>query len=94
MIGHKIQQHAHATLVGCIQQLFQISFGAQARFDLKQVGSIITMVRWAGKDGRQPEHIGAQLSNIIQFLGDAPDPPAVETCRGFRVEPMLAHFRD
>src|SRR4030065_270556 len=90
VIGHIIEQNPDATSVSLVKQLAQVSLCPQARLNIEQVRSIITVVRGAGKEGRQPEDIDAQLYDVVQLLGHTFQGTTVESFRIGWMHPFLS----
>ena len=73
VVEHHIQHQADAPPVGLLSQLFKVLHGAVAGVDGPVVRHIIAVVVLRGnEEGGQPDVIHAQLLQVIQLLGYAP----------------------
>ena len=72
MTRNKVKENVHITLVGFVENLFQIFIRAVAWSCLEVIGNIIACVsEWGFKAGIYPDRIAAQLLDIIQLFDNA-----------------------
>ena len=71
-----------------IDQVLQILFAAKARLDLKIIADVISMVRGAAKNGREPDRIETKLLDIVQLFGHAADRSAKGFAQVFGLQPL------
>ena len=81
MIDDKIDNQAHVTLFHPGEQRIEVCHGAELRHDLPVVTDVIAIVRvWGIKMRAQPDHIDAQLLQIVEpgrNPGQVADPVSV-----------------
>ena len=82
VVGDDIQQVAHAVLIQPAAQFGQGLIPAKMRVDVLVIHYIVFMVGKGGEDRVQVEGIDAQVSQVIQMLGDARQIAAVKNDTG------------
>jgi len=76
MVHHKIEDNFDATFMRLEDQLFNLSHRPENRIDFEKIGNIIAIIDFRRfEDWIQPNHIDAQILNIIQPIDDAADVP-------------------
>ena len=81
MVGHDVQQVAHAARVQSLAQRNQRLVAAKMRVDVLVVGHVVLVVRLGGEDRVEIQRGDAQLLDIIQLLRNALQVAAVEDQR-------------
>ena len=68
----QVKDDAHAALVDFIDQLKGIIHRAKFRRDVLVIGNVVPKIRLRrGEEGRAPNGLESQVSNVIQLLNDA-----------------------
>ena len=57
--------------MGSFDEFLEILFRAEARIDIKEAGCVVAMIRWAGKDRREPQTVRSEFSDVIELFNDA-----------------------
>ena len=86
MVQDDIEEHAHVSLMGRVDQVDKILLGAEARVDIHVVLNRIAVIVAGGgrrgavvfKNRRQPDRRTAKPLDVIEMIGDAPYLPATE----------------
>jgi len=60
VVRHEIEQDAHAAVVCCFYETDKRRFAAIARFHFQEVLVVVAVMRRAGVDGAEPEHVAAE----------------------------------
>ncbi len=76
MVGHQVEQHAHATPAGLGDQLVQVGQRAKLRVDAGVSTDVIAPVRVRRRHGGgQPEAVYPEPGQVVEALDDAAQVP-------------------
>ena len=72
VVDDQVHDHLDSPAMGLVQKLIHIVHGAEDGVDVLIVGDVVPVVILRGSvDGAEPDHIHAQVGQVIQTLGDA-----------------------
>src|SRR5438552_17988506 len=84
VVGHEVEQHAHAFGVGALEEPLQGNVAPVAWFDLEEILVVVAVVGWGLMHRGEPEHVAAEACDVVEVIANAVERPAIERRRRSR----------